>query len=147
MKVNTDALAKLASAIARLEGFGKFEAIPTLANNPGDLEWGNIGHGEIQAKTVFPTIDAGWNALKLQLTKMVDGRSHVYHGEMTLVEMGAIYSGHAKDYGKELASILSVDETTTLNQLLTLPDTIEVPKIPGATFRPEFGTSVKGNKS
>ena len=57
----------LAQAIATAEGFGVPGAVPTRANNPGDLVMGDQGLGVANAEgvTIYPTIAAGWAALTL----------------------------------------------------------------------------------
>jgi hypothetical protein len=59
----------LAQAIAREEGYGKPGAIPTLDNNPGDLEH---APGEMHTTSSpigsFDTVADGWNALERQLS-------------------------------------------------------------------------------
>jgi hypothetical protein len=85
-----DALAK---AIARAEGFGIPGALPTRANNPGDLMAGDIGFGEIDGKTVFQTAEDGWDALKRQLLLIVNGRSNYYDAFDTFRQFAVTYTG------------------------------------------------------
>ncbi len=92
----------LARAIAEAEGFGVFNAIPTLANNPGDLELGDVGFGVYQGRTIvfksesnpkpsgvtiFPDAVSGWAALEHELTLILSGKSTVYKPTMTIAEM------------------------------------------------------------
>lgn len=70
----------LASAIASAEGFGPTNNIPTIANNPGDLELGNIGYGTTAAAggnaiTNFGTLADGWAALQNQINLIASGQS------------------------------------------------------------------------
>lgn len=70
----------LADAIAYAEGFGRPGAIPTRANNPGDLVipgWTGESLGAQQI-SVFPTIEEGWRRLYRQLDLILNGQSHVY---------------------------------------------------------------------
>jgi hypothetical protein len=64
----------LAEAIAFAEGFGKPGSVPTLANNPGDLKAGDVGHGTTSGGiTVFGSPSEGWAALLGQVDKMTGG--------------------------------------------------------------------------
>src|SRR6266446_4703355 len=71
-------IAAIAAAIAHAEGFGVHNAIPTRANNPGDLKLGDLGHGDINGKTIFATAEDGWNALQKQIGLMASGQSDYY---------------------------------------------------------------------
>jgi hypothetical protein len=61
----------LIQAIARQEGYGVPRTLPTVLNNPGDIEWGKFAraHGGTQAGRFahFPTPEVGFNALKALL--------------------------------------------------------------------------------
>lgn len=60
----------LEQAIEFAEGFGKAGAIPTLANNPGDLELGDVGLGVLgEGITIYPDVAIG----RAKLTKIVRG--------------------------------------------------------------------------
>ena len=100
-------IVKIAHAIARQEGFFVKGSLPQRHNNPGDLtdETGN---------RVFPNIDAGWRALYQQVNDMYNGASKVYNPEMTLQEMGMLYSGGDPNWSKNVAAMLGVDENDTL---------------------------------
>lgn len=109
----------LAMAIAECEGyFSVLNTISKRANNPGDLEAGDIGHGTIDKKTIYLNAD-GWQALILQIENMVNGKSKHYYSLMTLSQMGIIYSGDEK-YGLMLSQILGVNPTITLGSYLTI---------------------------
>lgn len=67
-------------AIARAEGFGVPGAIPTEANNPGDLtrDLGYQSTGETLGSAgiiVFVDIDNGWGALQHQIDLIIAGKS------------------------------------------------------------------------
>lgn len=62
----------LTQAIARQEGFGVPDAIPTRDDNPGDLENGSFAqrNGALPATgrfAVFSTVEDGFNALRMLL--------------------------------------------------------------------------------
>ena len=105
----------LANAIANAEGFGVSGAIPTRANNPGDLALGDIGYGTLgNGITVFPDVASGAAALENQVNKMVNGGSHVYDPNMTIAQAGQIYSGGDSNWAKNVAQTLGVPSSTTL---------------------------------
>lgn len=85
-----DSIRWFADAIAVAgEGYGIAGAIPTRANNPGDLvipNWtGNtLGAAKI---SVFSSPAEGWRRLYKQLQLIVDGQSRVYTPAMTIAEM------------------------------------------------------------
>ena len=83
---DVESYSPLAQAVANAEGFEFPKAlIPTLANNPGDLELGDVGYGVMQASggnriTVFASASLlGWAALENQdFEKIFSGRSKPY---------------------------------------------------------------------
>lgn len=111
----------LASAIANAEGYGGAGSIPTLANNPGDLELGDVGYGIMQAAggqkiTVFPNVAAGWAALEKQISSIFAGRSRYYTPDESLQDFGVTYSGGSQRYGANLASFLGLSPSSTLRE-------------------------------
>jgi hypothetical protein len=112
----------LASAIAQLEGFGPQGNIPTLSNNPGDLEIGDVGYGTVQAAggnkiTVFGSLQDGWSALENQINKIFNGTSAYYNPSTTIQQFGTTYSGGNQNYGVNLANKLGVDPSATLGSV------------------------------
>lgn len=108
---------RVAAAIARAEGFYVAGSISQRANNPGDLELGDLGHGKLgEGITVFADVDDGWDALYHQVRGMLDGRSHVYTQKMTLAEVGMKYSGDP-NWAVNVAAGLDVPTTITLERL------------------------------
>lgn len=90
----------LAEAIAFAEGFGKKDAIPTKAHNPGDLAIGDIGYGTLGAEkiTIFQDDASGWAALEHQLDKIRKGTSAHYRKEsMSIQDMANKWTGTQKD--------------------------------------------------
>lgn len=124
MMVSDDLIHKFAAAIAAAEGYGVVGAVPTRANNPGDLtDDGDVGHGFIQTSgpmgakiTVYGSITDGWNALYKKLRRMFDGASHVYTLDMTIMEMGIKYAGSA-EWAANVARKMGTDTRTTLAML------------------------------
>lgn len=109
-------IGQFAIAIATAEGFGDPGAIPTRANNPGDLELGGTTLGE--GVTVYPTVEDGWNALYHQLLLVRDGRSHVYRTDMTLTEFGATWSGGDPNWTVNVARVLATSTDAIVGPLL-----------------------------
>ena len=93
----TDGLRALAAAIATAEGFGLPGALPTRANNPGDLMRGNVGLGTIGGITVFRSVADGWAALHAQLRAIAQGTSAYYTPTMTIAELAARYTATEVD--------------------------------------------------
>jgi hypothetical protein len=111
-------IAMLANAIARAEGFGVAGAVPTRANNPGDLALGDVGHGLANSAgvTIFATATDGWNALYNQLLRIFGEASHVYSFEMTFSEMAVKWTGgdNPAAWAANVADALGVTPDTTL---------------------------------
>lgn len=115
-------LKALATAIATAEGYGVVDAIPTVANNPGDLKLAGtptVGEGISQ----FPDAASGWNALYHQLLLIQNGQSHVYNLSMTIRDLAGKWTTTQQDAwaANVLTSLqnqgVPVDETSTLGDL------------------------------
>jgi hypothetical protein len=111
---------RFADAIAHAEGYGIPGAIPTVANNPGDLVipgWSpTMGSAGI---AVFDSPDYGWSRLYRQIALIVRGESAHYDLDMTLAEMGRVYAGGDDNWARNVAAHLGVSTSTTLGQVLT----------------------------
>lgn len=117
-----NALQELANAIAGAEGYGKAGAIPTRANNPGDLALGNIGYGTMGNNiTVFPNAAAGNDALVNQLTKIQNGTSKNYTSDMTIAQIGQVWSGGDPNWAKNVAAKSGASTNSTFSDLLNSP--------------------------
>lgn len=123
MSTSLPTLTPLAQSIANAEGFGaSANNIPTLANNPGDLENGDVGYGTITASggnqiTVYGSLAEGAQALENQVAKIFNGTSAYYSPDMSLSDFGTTYSGGNTNYGTTLANSLGVSPSTTLAQV------------------------------
>lgn len=84
---------RLAQAIAKAEGFGPPENLPTRINNPGDLELGDRGYGTQGGKTVFASVQEGWERLYHECWLMLSGNSHVYSPTASLLQIAKKYTG------------------------------------------------------
>jgi hypothetical protein len=130
MVVSQQLIEKLAKAIAAAEGFGVPGAIPTKANNPGDItDDGDLGYGVIQSSgphgaaiTIYPTAEEGWHALYKKLHRALAGASRVYRSDMTLAQIGIKWSGDPA-WARNVARSLGCDCNLTLAQLVTADQT------------------------
>ena len=113
----------LASAISVAEGFGETNAIPTRANNPGDITDvgqnlpGDTGQRLGQNIIVFATVTDGWNALYAQCQRMLSGTDPLYPASDTLQAAGGTYANDPVNWPANVASQLGVSINTTLGQL------------------------------
>jgi hypothetical protein len=108
-----------AEAIAFAEGYGRPGAIPTVRNNPGDLKLDGA------TITYFPTPAEGWAALYRQLQLIVSGASRYYSLDMTIADMGNVYTAtESSAWSLNVASYLrshgfpTATTQTTLREVL-----------------------------
>lgn len=110
----------LGQAIAQAEGFGTPGAVPTLANNPGDITdtgWpGDTGRTMGAGIRVFATAADGWNALYGKLNNILAGGSSEYPLSLTFAEFGTIWAGGDPNWVNNVAGELGVDPSSTLAQ-------------------------------
>ena len=108
-------MSSVANAIASAEGYGIPGAIPTLANNPGDLVLGNQGNGTLgNGITVFSTPQAGFNALNNQINLITSGQSSVYSPSETIAQIGNTWSGGDPNWANNVAAGLGTTPNSTL---------------------------------
>jgi hypothetical protein len=90
----------LASAIATAEGFGVAGDVPTRANNPGDLVFGDQGNGVANSEgvTIYPDLQTGWGALYYELNLIFSGASKVYSTAMSFQQFAQTWTG-GDNYG------------------------------------------------
>ena|SRR5215475_689004 len=100
----------MAQAIAQEEGWNVPGSIAQRNNNPG-----NVGG----PTATFSTADDGWTALENQINLMFGG-SQYYNSGMSLAQVGDIYSNGDPNWAVNVASILGVSTSTTLNDLLNI---------------------------
>lgn len=103
-------------AIANAEGFGKENAIPTRANNPGDLAIGDLGYGTLGSGiTIFPSLEAGVQALENQVARMTGQKSSsVYNPDMSIAQAGSLYANGDPSWAANVAKYLGLSPTDTL---------------------------------
>lgn len=124
----TSNVVRFARAIAKAEGFGMVGAIPTVANNPGDLTFADgfptAGFANKEGVLRFLHLEDGWTALYHQCDLMLRGKSKVYGLNDTLAQVALKYA-HDPNWGLNVAKSLNVPVTTTLKQISQLPEEIE----------------------
>ena len=111
-----DKIWDVARAIAKQEGYGPPRNLPTRACNPGDLSDGNDRYGFIQTDsrvTTFPDDETGWQWLYNKLRNALEGKSSVYFGHMTFLEIGQRWATDPH-WWEGVAKLLGVDPQTTL---------------------------------
>lgn len=109
-----------ARAIAKAEGYGIANAIPTRLNNPGDLKISavpSIG-ADASGHLRFATAEDGWRALYRQVQLIVDGRSRVYTLDMTIAQMGERYAEGSWNWTRNVTDALAVRPETRLREVL-----------------------------
>lgn len=113
------AVQKISKGIAKAEGFYVQGSIAQRANNPGDLERGDIGYGTISGKTIYPSAGQGWNALYVQVQAMLNGTSAYYNPSMSISEIAPIYTGNdnATAWAQNVADSVGVDPDTQIGQI------------------------------
>lgn len=115
-----DSVVAFARAIAKAEGYGQPGAIPTVANNPGDLKipgWSGqtLGSGI----SVFTTRNDGWDRLYRQLELIVAGLSTQYTLNDTITSMARKWTAtDPTTWALIVSSTLGVSSDTPLSQVL-----------------------------
>src|SRR4030095_6104140 len=97
-------------------------------NNPGNLtiDLTGTGIGFDGPFVKYATASDGWEALKKQVSKMIDGSSAYYNVSMTIAQIASIYTATQQtEWASNVASRLGVSPNTTLADLLT-PTTIAI---------------------
>lgn len=103
----------MAEAIARAEGFNVQGSVAQRTNNPGNLRT-NTTEGRI---TGYPTAEDGWRALENQIRMMFDGRSSIYHPDMTFADVGDKYEADPGNaWARNVVQYLGVTLGTTLRE-------------------------------
>lgn len=114
---------RLMIAVAKAEGYGVPGAIPTRANNPGDLtkSLGFSDTGETLGAAgvvVFSTRDDGWGALDRQFTLIQNGES-LHKLTDTILAFAHSYTATEQDqWAANVAAELGTDPSSTLDQYL-----------------------------
>jgi hypothetical protein len=111
----------LVTAISHAEGFGVPGTIPSRYHNPGDLRAGSDPTpwaGQVRVgkagHIVFKDDEAGIAALRDCVTKMIDGRSHYFHSNMTFSQVARRYAEDWRPWVRIVSMDLGVSPNTTL---------------------------------
>lgn len=110
-------VSNMADSIAKAEGFGLPDAIPTLAHNPGDLVLGDIGYGTLGTEkiTVCASDADGRNRLVHQVTIMLAGISKVYSTGDTFADVAQKWTRNdPASWARNVADYLGASPSTTL---------------------------------
>lgn len=116
----SDFVGRLAQAIARFEGYFISGSIAQRNNNPGNLRsWGSLPVRDGYA--VFPTAQAGWDALQSQIEMNISRGLNLYEffGGKPGVYAGYAPSADRNDpmnYADTVAGWLGIDPTVSLAQ-------------------------------
>jgi hypothetical protein len=116
-----DGINRMIQAIGHAEGYGVPGAIPTRANNPGDLKLGDHGQGTIQDKTIFATPYEGWVHGRAQIRLMYLGKSAYYTSDDTFEKIAQTWTGgqNSQAWLNTVTTDLGVSPNTTLRGYLT----------------------------
>lgn len=110
----TTRVKRIAEAIARAEGYGVPNAIPTVRNNPGNIRSLDPPY----PIATYPTVQAGWDALYRQVARMLAGSS-LYPPHWTLEQVAARYTGESAymDWARNVARFLGVPTTIVFSRI------------------------------
>src|SRR5215469_16040434 len=112
---------QFAAAIAAAEGFNTPGSIPATHNNPGDLvNWPGVP-ADANGYSIFATAADGWNALQEQLDLILNGGSAYYNPEMSIAQMGSIWSGGDPNWALNVAAYLGTTTNVMIGGLLAAP--------------------------
>src|ERR1700681_741660 len=75
-------------------GDGKLGHVQTTANNPGDLLIGDKGLGLYEGKTIFATLEDGWQALYDQCNLYRMDISRKVKRSATFYQLATVYTGN-----------------------------------------------------
>jgi hypothetical protein len=120
MMTHSGVIAIMAAAIQAFEGWDA-GSVSYRNNNPGNLKYSHQkGATGIDPAgfAVFPTYEAGWQALCAQLESAFSGTSRVYSPEDTLSEFFSKYTeGDSQSYANYVAGKLGVNPGTQLKDI------------------------------
>jgi len=113
---------KFADAIAYAEGYYVTSSRAERNHNPGNLTVDTTGTsiGNDGPFMVYASPDDGWEALKKQVERMIDGTSQYYNQTMSILEIAYKYTAtDALAWARNVASRLGVSTDITLMDLLS----------------------------
>jgi len=120
-----EVIKKLASVIAKQEGFYVAGSRAKINHNPGNLVY--VGQSKAIGKddkgfAVFATDQDGWDALYWQLNYIFDGKSRCYSPDFTIEQFVNVWASTSpqnekESYAKAIANAFGVSITTKLKDL------------------------------
>ena len=89
---------------------------PQRNNNPGNVKRGGLADAlatgtDEQGHLIFPTPEAGFQALQQDIQAKIQGRSAVVKANPTIAELGKVYA-EDPNWPRSVARILGVDTNT-----------------------------------
>lgn len=115
---------KFMVAIAKAEGYGTPNSIPTRANNPGDLtrDMGYSSTGDTLGSAgiiVFVDRDNGWAALEEQL-RIIQGGTSIHKLTDTILQFAQGYTTTQQEiWANNVSKEIGMDSSATLQDALT----------------------------
>jgi hypothetical protein len=126
----------IAHAISIAEGYGVPGAIPTVRNNPGDIE------NPLGQVMNYDTVPEGWEALFRQIDLMISSRSKIYKPSMTWTEIGQLWAG-GPDYMNWVNNVCRELGVAPESTLQTFVDNFHIPVNIGVSVKSGLGFSDK----
>ena len=112
------ARSQFAAAIGNAEGVNVPGSLPARNNNPGDLRNWPGAPADASGYSIFPTMQAGWDALETQLDAIRNGSSAYYNANMSIAQMGAIYADGDPNWAANVAAFLGTTSNAIIGPLL-----------------------------
>jgi hypothetical protein len=115
---------KMATAIARTEGFYKKGTIPNRLHNPGDI-MSSLTHaypgqvGLFHHYVVFKSDRAGWTVLENQIISIINAESTRYTQAMTFAQIAKVYAA-SPNWVKTFCTILQISPSLTFQEYFEL---------------------------
>lgn len=115
-------VSRLAQAIAKAEGYGTPNSIPTRANNPGNLKNGAPVLAGTSI-TKYATAAEGWAALERQIGLILTGKSAYYKATDTIAQMGSVWAPSGDNnitgaWARNVANFLNVSVSTRIGAVV-----------------------------
>jgi hypothetical protein len=93
---------------------------PARNNNPGDFVGAGDAGQDCGGYAIYSSIGVGWQRIYNQLNAIINGSSRYYNLDLTIAQMGNIYSpGSGADWANNVAYYIGGSTSDTLRQWLT----------------------------
>lgn len=117
------ARSQFAAAIGNAEGVNVPGSLPARNNNPGDLRrWPGVP-ADANGYSIFPSMQAGWDALEAELNDIRSGGSAYYDASMSIEQMGQIYADGDPSWAANVAAFLGTTTNAIIGPLLGIAAT------------------------